>query len=134
MNDAPLKLRTVLSRGVRRRCPQCGEGAIYRTFLHMHDHCPVCGLKFMQDQGDMWVYIIIVDRALFILPLIAMLYFKLYNPYTVWFVLFIVFLVGGLFYTVPHRNAICLGLDHWAHRKWGNKNSAPPSDDSSVAP
>ncbi|HNQ72639.1 MAG TPA: DUF983 domain-containing protein [Verrucomicrobiota bacterium] len=131
MNSPIPKLGTVLWRGLRRRCPRCGQGAIYRSFLRMHDHCAVCGLKFMHDQGDLWVYIIIVDRALFILPLIAMLYFRLYNPYTVWFALFIGLLVGGMFYTVPHRNSICLGLDHWAHRKWGRNDSdrtpaAPP--------
>lgn len=130
-NEAPPKLRTMLARGARRKCPRCGQGSVYRTFLRMHDSCPACGMKFMHDQGDLWVYIIVVDRAVFILPLVGMLYFKLYNPYSIWFVLFAVLLVAGLFYTVPHRNAICLGLDYWARHKWGD---LAPKDSSHSSP
>lgn len=132
MNESLPKLRTVLWRGCRRRCPRCGQGPVFRNFLRMHDDCSACGLKFMHDQGDLWVYIIVVDRALFILPLIGMLYFKLYNPYSIWFVLFAVALIVSLFGTVPHRNAICLGLDYWARHKWGDL--APKSDSAEITP
>lgn len=132
MNEPLPKLKTVLWRGCRRRCPRCGQGPVYKNFLRMHDDCSSCGLKFMHDQGDLWVYIIIVDRAVFILPLIGMLYFKLYNPYSVWFVLFAVALVVSLFGTVPHRNAMCLGIDYWARHKWGDL--APKADSTETPP
>lgn len=132
MNEPIPKLRTILHRGCRRRCPQCGGGPVYEKFLRMHERCAHCGLKFLHDQGDLWVYIIVVDRLVFILPLIGMLYFQFYNPYSVWFVLFAVALLGTLFYTVPHRNAICLGLDYWVRHKWGdlarpNSDPNPPA-------
>lgn len=34
----------------RRRCPRCGEGAIFRALFSMNEHCPVCGLDF--DRGQ----------------------------------------------------------------------------------
>lgn len=132
MNEPIPKLKTILWRGLCRRCPRCGQGAVFKNFLRMHDDCASCGLKFLHDQGDLWVYIIVVDRALFILPLVGMLYLKLYNPHSVWFVVFGVTLLGFLFGTVPHRNAMCLGIDYWARHKWGDLSpkTKPPESAS----
>ena len=35
---------TAIKRGFRGRCPRCGEGKLFRAFLKVDDHCPVCGL------------------------------------------------------------------------------------------
>jgi uncharacterized protein (DUF983 family) len=37
-------------------CPRCRSGkifssSIYRGFPRMHDHCPVCDLKFQREEG-----------------------------------------------------------------------------------
>ena len=34
-----------------RRCPVCGQGAIYRTLFEMHAACPSCGVKFEREPG-----------------------------------------------------------------------------------
>jgi uncharacterized protein (DUF983 family) len=34
-----------------RRCPCCGQGAIYRSLFEMHTACPVCGVKFEREPG-----------------------------------------------------------------------------------
>jgi uncharacterized protein (DUF983 family) len=120
MTEAPPKLSLALRRGPRRRCPACGRGAVFQRWLTMHDRCSHCGLQYLRNQGDLWAYVLVVDRALFILPLVAMLYFRLYNPYSIWFILFAVALVGSLFSTMPHRNAMCLGVDYYIRRKWGD--------------
>lgn len=39
-------------RGFRLRCPQCGQGRIFRTFLKVADHCPVCGEAFHHHRAD----------------------------------------------------------------------------------
>jgi len=131
MTEPIPKLKTVLWHGMHRKCPKCGQGPVYKAFFRMHDACSSCGMKFMHDQGDLWMYIIVVDRVLFIFPLIVMLYFKLYNPYSVWFVIFAVALIGSLFYTVPHRNAMCLGIDYWARHRWGDLAPKTPPAESS---
>jgi uncharacterized protein (DUF983 family) len=34
-----------------RRCPCCGQGAIYRTLFEMHKACPVCHVTFEREPG-----------------------------------------------------------------------------------
>ncbi|WP_319498909.1 DUF983 domain-containing protein [uncultured Cohaesibacter sp.] len=35
------------------KCPRCGKGRLYRSFLKVADHCDVCGLDYaFIDSGD----------------------------------------------------------------------------------
>ncbi len=39
--------------GLAGRCPHCGEGALFRGFLTVADHCEACGYDFIRaDPGD----------------------------------------------------------------------------------
>ncbi len=40
-----------LKRGLRFRCPNCGEGRVFSSFFKMRDECPVCGLSFYPESG-----------------------------------------------------------------------------------
>lgn len=33
------------------RCPRCLRGRIWRSFLAMHERCPVCGLIYEREPG-----------------------------------------------------------------------------------
>jgi len=136
MNEPLPTLKTVLGRGLRRRCPQCGEGRIFQGWLKVRDHCEVCGLRLLRDQGDLWAYLVAVDRALFIFPLIVMIYFRLYNPHSVWYYVFCAVLVAGFLYTLPHRNGMSLGVDYLIRRKHGdlaaNETPTKPHNPSST--
>lgn len=136
MNDPVPKLKTVLWRGLRRRCPHCGRGRIFQGWLKLRDHCEVCGLRLLSDQGDLWAYLVAVDRALFIFPLIVMIYFRLYNPNSIWYYVFCGVVVVGFLYTLPHRNGMSLGVDYLIRRKHGDlapkEAPAEPRDPSSV--
>ena len=35
-----------IATGARGRCPRCGKGELFRGFLSVRDHCPVCGLDY----------------------------------------------------------------------------------------
>jgi uncharacterized protein (DUF983 family) len=132
MNKPIPHLRTVLGRGLRRRCPQCGEGRVFRGWVKLHDHCSECGLQYLPDQGDLWAYLVVVDRALFIFPLIVLIYFRLYIPSSFWLSVLGIGLLTGFIYTLPHRNGMALGLDYLVRRKWGDlavdTSPKPPSD------
>jgi uncharacterized protein (DUF983 family) len=41
----------VLLRGVRKRCPRCGERRIFSSWLHLIERCPNCDLRFEREQG-----------------------------------------------------------------------------------
>jgi uncharacterized protein (DUF983 family) len=41
-----------LPRGFRGRCPACGKGRMFRTFLKVADTCPACGEELYHHQAD----------------------------------------------------------------------------------
>jgi len=43
---------TAIKRGFLMRCPHCGEGALYRAYLKVNDHCPVCGEELWHHRAD----------------------------------------------------------------------------------
>lgn len=49
-SDSPT-LGKLIGRGLRLRCPACGEGKLFRTWLSMHDPCQSCGRKFDREPG-----------------------------------------------------------------------------------
>ncbi len=42
---------TMLVRGFRRKCPQCGSGKLFRRWVTMVDDCPRCGYHFEREEG-----------------------------------------------------------------------------------
>ena len=42
---------TVLLRGLRKRCPRCGERRIFGSWFHLIERCPNCTLRFEREQG-----------------------------------------------------------------------------------
>ena len=125
MSDSIPKLGTLLWRGCRKKCPQCGQGAIYQRWIKLLDRCPVCGLQYLPDQGDLWGPLLLLDRLLFIIPLIGIIYFKFYNPRSVWFYLFGCGVVFALVFTLPHRNGMSLAIDYLIRRKFGDLSEPP---------
>ena len=52
---------TALTRGLRVRCPRCGEGKLFRAFLKVDDHCSACGQDFTPHRADdLPAYLVIV--------------------------------------------------------------------------
>ena len=41
----------MLWRGLRRKCPRCGGGRLFRSWFRMLDTCPTCGLRFEREEG-----------------------------------------------------------------------------------
>ena len=53
MNPA-LRQRAVFFRRVLAdRCPQCGQGALFRRWARLHERCDVCGLVYRREAGSM---------------------------------------------------------------------------------
>lgn len=39
--------------GLAGKCPRCGQGPLFRTFLGLNDRCAMCGLDLLKaDSGD----------------------------------------------------------------------------------
>jgi uncharacterized protein (DUF983 family) len=63
-----MKLATIL----RRRCPRCGQGAIFGSLWSMNENCPVCGLRFGRGAPGYFTGAMYVSYGMAI-PLIALL-------------------------------------------------------------
>src|SRR5665811_375382 len=55
-----------ISRGLRGRCPACGEGKLFQGFLTLRPACESCGLDFgFADSGDgPAVFVILIGGAI----------------------------------------------------------------------
>lgn len=49
--DGPPSWSTLISRGLRRRCPRCGGGDVFENRWLLAERCPTCGLRFMREPG-----------------------------------------------------------------------------------
>src|SRR3954451_7899815 len=67
-------LWTALKRGLRGRCPRCGQGKLFRTFLKVDGHCPACGLDYSQHRADdLPAYLVIVIVGDIVVPTALMI-------------------------------------------------------------
>jgi uncharacterized protein (DUF983 family) len=45
------RLRAVLGRALRRRCPYCGRDGIFEGWFALRERCPTCDTKFVREDG-----------------------------------------------------------------------------------
>ena len=103
--------RGVILRGLRKRCPRCGKGPLFRRFIRLHTHCSSCGLALGDRPGDTWGFWVIGDRIFIIVPMV-LLYFG-FTPESQWArLLFLALVVIPLIATMPHRFGVCLAIDY----------------------
>lgn len=43
---------TSIRRGWSQKCPSCGEGALYKSYLKVNDACPECGTELHHHRAD----------------------------------------------------------------------------------
>ncbi len=61
-------------RGLQCRCPNCGEGRMFRAFLKVADECPVCGEELRHHRADdLPAYLVIVVVGHIVVPLALMI-------------------------------------------------------------
>ena len=46
------QLKPALLNGLRQRCPQCGEGKLFRSYLKVSEACPACGEALHHHRAD----------------------------------------------------------------------------------
>ena len=62
---------TALKRGLRGRCPRCGEGKLFRAFLKTADSCSACGQDFTAHRADdLPAYLVIIIVGHIVVPLV----------------------------------------------------------------
>lgn len=60
---------TAMKRGLRGRCPRCGEGKLFRAFLKVNDQCSVCRQDLTHHRADdLPAYLVIVIVGHIVVP------------------------------------------------------------------
>lgn len=72
----PLSFREAAWRGIRGKCPRCGEGALFARWLKPHGYCPACAQDWSHQRADdfpAYISILLTGHLLapFIIALVA---------------------------------------------------------------
>lgn len=117
--DTPRTLWPALRRGFMRRCPRCGTGPLMRSYLKVHDNCPVCRQELHHhraDDGPAYLTILLVGHI--VAPLLHFS-FVMWRPDPL--VLFTIFAVGCValsLYLLPRLKGAVVAFQ-WARRMGG---------------
>ncbi|MDO5528677.1 MAG: DUF983 domain-containing protein [Paracoccus sp. (in: a-proteobacteria)] len=116
-----------MRRGALRRCPSCGEGAIFRGYLKIRDACESCGEDLSHqraDDGPAYMTVLVVSHLL--APALLWIFIA-YRPEPV--PLLIGFSAAAIILSLvllPIFKGAMVGMQ-WARRMhgFGDKTSAP---------
>ena len=116
---------TAFKRGLRGRCPRCGEGKLFRAFLKVADHCSVCALDFTPHRADdLPAYLVIVIVGHIIVPMILWIETDYSPPVPLQLAVYLpVTLILSLLLLQPVKGAV-VGVQ-WALRMHGFDENNP---------
>ncbi|MBX9945615.1 MAG: DUF983 domain-containing protein [Reyranella sp.] len=114
---APVDFWTALLRGWQGRCPRCGTGSLFGSFLKMHSRCPSCDQAlepYRADDAPAYFTIFIVGHL--VVPLVLVMERWGDQP-PLWFhaLLWLPLSVLLALYLLPHVKGTVIAL-LWAHR------------------
>ncbi|MEO3472908.1 DUF983 domain-containing protein [Roseomonas sp. CAU 1739] len=104
-----------VKRGIRLRCPQCGQGHLFESFLKVRAQCEVCGEDnsvFPADDAPPYLTLLLVGHLVFPFVFWAE---KVWAPalwlqFAIWLPLILVITVGSL----PFMKGAVIGIA-WAN-------------------
>jgi uncharacterized protein (DUF983 family) len=119
---------TSLLRGWRGRCPQCGEGRMFRAFLKVADHCPACGEALHHHRADdAPAYFVILIVGHIVVPTALLVETEYALSYWTHAMLWLPLTIGmSLALLQPIKGAI-VGVQ-WACRMHGFNPALPDAD------
>ncbi len=109
-------IATTLGRGLRKRCPHCGEGRLFSGWSFF-ERCSVCGLVFARNAGDTWAFTIIGDR-LPIGAMIVLIYFGVVRSHPALGLTMMVALGALAIWTAPNRWGVAIALHYLSRVYW----------------
>ena len=119
LQDDDRPMRPAMLRGWRRRCPNCGKGAMFAGYLKVRDSCAACGEDLHHhraDDGPAYLTILIVGHLM--APLIMWAFVKFRPDPLVLSTVFAVGCVGLSLYLLPRLKGVVVAIQ-WAKRMHG---------------
>ena len=125
MSSRSKLIGTALRRGLRKRCPHCGEGPLFSGWSQ-RERCSSCGLVFAPNAGDTWAFTIIGDR-LPVAAMIVLIYFGVLRAHPVPGMTLLVVLGVLVIWTAPNRWGAGIALHYLSRVYWPDPaDSIPP--------
>lgn len=113
MSEPRPTFRTAVMRGLRGRCPRCGEGELFQGWNHLREACSVCGLRFEPRTGDTWFFMYMTTAGMTGVLVVIMF---LIRPKVLWIgqavVMVAALVLMGL--SLPLRKGVAVALDYLA--------------------
>ena len=107
---------SALSAGLRCRCPNCGEGPVFRGFLRFRDLCEVCGADLtIADAGDGPAFFVMFAALIVIVPAAMFFEFGVRPPGWVHFLLWPPLTLGFCLALLRPIKALMFALQ-WKHK------------------
>lgn len=108
-----------IAKGLRQRCPSCGEGSLYSGYLKLVDACPSCGEDLQHaraDDGPAYLSILLTAKVMGTLMLVV---FETWQPPPLVLAgTFSVGVVAMALYLLPRFKGLIVGVQ-WAKRMHG---------------
>ena len=113
MSEPRPTFRTAVTRGLRGRCPRCGEGELFQGWNHLRETCSVCGLRYEPRTGDTWFFMYMTTAGMTGVLVVIMF---LIRPKVLWIgqavVMVAALVLMGL--SLPLRKGVAVALDYLA--------------------
>lgn len=105
-----------ISAGLRCRCPNCGEGQVFRGFLTFKDRCEACEADLtVQDTGDGASFFVMFAALILIVPTAMLFELAFRPPRWVHFVLWPPIIIGFSLVLLRPVKATLFALQ-WRHK------------------
>jgi len=106
-------------KGLRKKCPNCGEGHLFDGYLKVVDECPICAEDLHHhraDDGPAYLTILVVGHL--IAPLIHITWTHFRPEPLVMATIFTVFCVALSLFLLPRMKGFVVAIQ-WAKRMHG---------------
>ena len=98
-----------LTRGALGRCPKCGRGRLFRSYLKVVDQCSVCGERYghyRADDAPPWLTILLVGHIS--IPIVLIVEENFHPPTWVQFVFYLPLVVLFTLFLLPRCKGVIL--------------------------
>jgi len=101
--------------GLKGLCLDCQQSDITEGRFKLKEYCQACGSRVERNSGDSWAFLIFIDRAVFLFPLVVALFFRLDLKV---FIASAVVMTGGLIVWTSRRLSLSLAIERWLSSKF----------------
>jgi uncharacterized protein (DUF983 family) len=111
--------KQAMLRGLLRRCPSCGRGRLFRSYLKVAERCPACGEELHHQRADdAPPYFTMVIVAHVIVPAMLVVERVWQPPLLVHAAIWLPATLGLTLWLLPRVKGAIVGLQ-WANRMHG---------------